>query len=70
MICLNGTVYVLGGSHEKEALRTVESYDPLVNEWIEETSIPVDRMSEANQCSFKGCVMKLSKGILGKIIQI
>ena len=46
---------------------TVESYDPTVNAWIQETSIPVDRISEVEKCSFEGCVLKLSKGVLDQL---
>ena len=76
MVCLNGTIYVLGGSfispkvstatHSNEF--TIESYDPSLNRWIEKTSIPVNRLYRANQWSFRGCAVKLSKGVLGQYV--
>ena len=66
MVCLNGTLYVLGGLNKV----TVESYDPTVNKWIVKTSIPVDKSSEEQKRSFKGCALKLSKGVLDKLKNI
>ena len=68
MVCLNGTLYVLGGSTKTGEL-TVESYDPTVSEWIQKTSIPVDRIASGKKksFSFKGCALKLSKGVLNKL---
>ena len=71
MVCLNGTLYVLGGlNYASETEVTVESYDPTVNKWIVKTSIPVDKNSEEQKCSFKGCALKLSKGVLNKLKNI
>ena len=69
MVCVNGTLYVLGGSRDRKLLSseyTVESYDPTINEWAKKTSIPVDEVE--GKRSFKGCALKLSKGVLGKLI--
>ena len=49
MLCLNGTLYVLGSSvpyDSSQAGFTVEIYDPSVNKWILKTSIPVDKSFE------------------------
>ena len=74
MVCLNGTLYVLGGSKtswfsfgQSSFELTVESYDSTVNEWIQKTSIPVDRLSEEQNYPFKGCALKLSKGVLDQL---
>ena len=76
MVCLNETLYVLGGSKSLFSISffgrslfefTVESYDPTVNEWIQKTSIPVNRIAEVEKCSFKGCVLRLSKGVLDQL---
>ena len=42
MVCLEGTLYVLGGTKEfaKSSL-SVECYDPAEDKWIEKTTIPV-----------------------------
>ena len=81
MVCLNGTLYVLGGLRERphygltnkppQAELTVESYDPTANKWIVKTSIPVDKTSEEQKHSaFKACALKLSKGVLDKLRNI
>ena len=81
MVCLNGTIYVPGGSRispKEPAFSTatqsneftIESYDPSLKKWIQKTSIPVDSLSSANQWSFRGCAVKLSKGVLDKIVEI
>ena len=69
MVCVNGTLYVLGGS-QGDSLRselTVESYDPELNEWIQKTSIPESMIHEEQKPSFRGCTLKLSKGMLDKL---
>ena len=79
MVCSNGTLYVLGGScrssltlplSAQSAEFTVESYDPTTNRWIQRTSIPVGMIVDANLSFYKGCAMKLSKGVLDKIVEI
>ena len=72
MVCVNGTVYVLGGSRERhwQSEYTVEVYDPVVNKWIQKTSIPVDKIPENERGSFKGCALKLSKGVLDQQMQL
>ena len=62
MVCVNGTMYVLGGLQSY----TVERYDPGMNEWTQKTSIPVDKIYGDRKPSFKGCALKLSKGVLDK----
>ena len=57
MVCVNGTLYVLGGSQSY----TVESYDPTVKKWIQRASIPVDKIPGDDKPSFKGCALKLPK---------
>ena len=70
-MCLNGTLYVLGGSdNSTEAKLTVESYNPTMNKWIVKTSIPVANSSEEQKHSFKACALKISKGVLDKLRNI
>ena len=70
MVCVNGTLCVLGGIKYpyNPPLYTVESYNPTRNEWIQKTSIPVDRIpGDERPDSFKGCALKLPKGMLAKL---
>ena len=71
MVCVNGALYVLGGSkyaYGTSPEYTVEGYNPTTNEWIQKTSIPVDRIARENKPdSFKGCALKLPKGMLAKL---
>jgi len=64
MVCVNGTLYVLGGSRNEY---TVESYDPTVNEWTQKTAIPEDEIPEKEKPSWRGCTLKLSKAVLDKL---
>ena len=67
MVCLRGTLYVLGGTKNTEdSLLAVESYDLTKDEWIEKTTIPVKRFCKDNKDSFTSCVVKLSKGVIDK----
>ena len=67
MVCLKGTLYVLGGSAFGIEL-SVECYDPAENKWIVKTTIPVKMIcKDKNHFSFTGCVLKLSKGVLDKL---
>ena len=67
MVCLKGTLYVLGGTKStRDSLLAVESYDLTKDEWIEKTIIPVERFSKDNKDSFTSCVVKLSKGVMDK----
>ena len=79
LVCSNGTLYVLGGSCRSSSTLplsaqsvefTVESYDPTTDRWTQKTSIPVDTIFDANVPYYKGCAMKLSKGVLDKIVEI
>ena len=79
LVCSNGTLYVLGGSCRSSSTLplsaqsvefTVESYDPTTDRWTQKTSIPVDTILDANVPYYKGCAMKLSKGVLDKIVEI
>ena len=63
MMCLKGTLYVLGGN----SLLSVECYDPAEDKWIDKTVIPVKTISKDNRDNFTGCVVKLSKGVLDKL---
>ena len=63
MVCVNGTLYVLGGSQSY----TVESYDPTVKTWTQRASIPVDKIPGKKKPSFKGCAMKIPKVVLDKL---
>ena len=68
MMCLKGTLYVLGGTdgqYQREL--SVECYDPKEDKWIEKTTIPVETISQDNEDTFTGCVLKLSKAILDKL---
>ena len=68
MVCLKGTLYVLGGTRSYGGSGLiVECYDPSEDEWIEKTTIPVGMISENNNDTFTGCVLKLSKGVLDKL---
>ena len=68
MICLKGTLYVLGGVDIYERIQlNVECYDPTEDKWIEKTTIPVEMIAEDNDNAFTGCVLKLSKGVLDKL---
>ena len=72
MVCVNGTLYVLGGLNDKSSKPelAVESYDPKVNKWIQRTSIPRYSSSEEENHSFQACTIKFSKGALGKLYSI
>ena len=68
MVCLKGTLYVLGGSSDvRQSHLSVECYDPIEDKWIIKTTIPVKMISKDNKDSFTGCVLKLSKGVLNKL---
>ena len=64
MVCVNGTLYVLGGSRSEH---TVESYNIIMNEWTQKTTIPVNEIPDKENPSFKGCALKLSKAVLDKL---
>lgn len=58
-IALSGRIFVIGGTNENwEAVSTVETYDPLTNEW--ETMAPLlqERQSSA-VCASKGYIYAL-----------
>ena len=65
MVCLKGTLYVLGGTYDDHL--NVECYDPSEDKWMNKTTIPVKMISKDNNNTFKGCVLKLSKGVLDKL---
>ena len=65
MVCLKGTLYVLGGGSADHL--NVECYDPSEDKWIKKTTIPVKMISKDNNNTFTGCVLKLSKGVLDKL---
>ena len=68
MVCLRGILYVLGDIVEYGSDRlSVECYDPTNNKWIKKTTIPVEMISKDNKDSFRGFVLKLSKGVLDKL---
>ena len=68
MVCLKGTLYVLGGTDGSwESHLSVEYYEHTEDKWIKKTTIPVEMISEDNEDSFTGCVLKLSKGVLKKL---
>ena len=46
---------------------SVECYDPAKNKWIKKTTIPAEMISKDIKDSFRGCVLKLSKGVLDKL---
>ena len=67
MVCVNETVYALGTaennlSHASEIV--VKSYDRKLNNWIQKTSIPINKSSEEETYSFQCSTLKLSKGLL------
>ena len=68
MVCLKGTLYVLGGINVyEESDLSVECYDPTEDKWIEKTTIPVEFFPECDDDTFTGCVLKLSKVVLDKL---
>ena len=70
MVCLKGTLYVLGGIRGPgENDLSVECYDPTEDKWNKKTIMPVWKLiSRSNiKDSFTGCVLKLSKGVLDKL---
>ena len=68
MVCLKGTLYVLGGKCSlKQSELSVECYDATEDKWIVKTIIPVKMISKDNKNTFTGCVLKLSKGVLDKL---
>ena len=68
MVCVNGTLYVLGGSQKYQGFEyTVESYDPTVKRWTQRASIPVDKIPGNTKPSFKGCALKIPKVVLAKL---
>jgi len=68
MMCLKGTLYVLGGGYDyRRSYLSVECYDPTEDKWIKKTTIPVKMISEDNEDAFTGCVLKLSKGVLDEL---
>ncbi|XP_068727334.1 kelch-like protein 17 [Montipora capricornis] len=67
MVCVNGTVYAMSGS---TFFYEVQSYDPILNEWTEKTSIPVDKIpkEERKNLTFTGCALRVSKTVLKKVL--
>ena len=69
MVCLKGTLYVLGGTNNNsQSELSVECYDSSEDKWIKKTTIPVKTISKQSKDTFTGCVVKLSKGILDKLL--
>ena len=66
MVCLDGKLYVLGG--ESHYIRSVECFDSANDKWIQETTIPVKNIDPENNDTFSGCVLKLSKELLDKLM--
>ena len=67
LVCLNETVYVLGTAENNSSQASeivVKSYDPKLNKWIQNTSIPINKSSEEETYSFQCSTLKLSKGLL------
>jgi len=67
LVCLKGTLYVLGGTKGFGRDSRVECYDPTEDKWIEKTTIPLDMNSGDDDDLFTGCVLKLSQGVLDKL---
>ena len=68
MLCLKGTLYVLGGEDYFGGSRLrVECYDPTENKWIQKTTIPENMISKYDYNIFTSCVLKLSNGVLDKL---
>ena len=68
MVCVNGTLYVLGGSQQYQRFEyTVERYDHTVKKWTQRASIPVDKIPGETKSSFKGCALKIPKVVLDKL---
>ena len=66
MLCVNVTLYVLGGSQYSSSEYSVKSYDLTANEWSIKTFIPTDRLGDRKP-TVKACALKLSKGVLEKV---
>ena len=69
LVCLNETVYVLGVSEKNLSQPSeivVNSYDPKLNKWIQNTSIPINKSSDEETYSFQCSTLKLSKGLFTK----
>ena len=66
IVCLDGKLYVLGG--ESHYIRSVECFDSANDKWIQETTIPVKNIDPENNDTFSGCVLKLSKELLDKLM--
>ena len=62
-----GNVLCAGWHKDEQSDLSVECYDPAEDKWIEKTTIPVKLISEDDEDSFTGCVLKLSKGVLDKL---
>ena len=69
MVCLKGTLYVLGGGTDGfwSSELSVECYNPTEDKWIKKTNIPMKMISKGNDDAFTGCVLKLSEGVLDKL---
>ena len=69
LVCLNETVYVVGVAEKNSsqpAEIVVNSYDPKLNNWIQKTSIPINKSPKEETYSFQCSTLKLSKGLLTK----
>jgi len=67
MVCLKGTLCVLGGINDERRQVSVECYEPTEDKWIEKTTIVREFFPEHDEDTFTGCVLKLSKGVLDKL---
>ena len=62
MVCLKGTLYVLGGiDYYGKSRLSVECYDPKEDKWIKKTTIPVKMISKDINDVFTGCVLNCLK---------
>lgn len=77
MVCLGGTLYVVGGISDSLSALAVEMYEFEENRWKQKTTLPIDkgysRGEVVNTCTFKVTQQMLgrpvNKGLLGSFKQ-
>ena len=62
MVCVGGTLYVLGGCDRGSASEQVECYDRETNEWKRKTFVP-----ERYPSSISACSLRIFKGVLNNL---
>ena len=71
MLCVNDTLYVLGGvCLDHELTLVIESYDVEKNEWVVKAAIPQSKheiMANVSVKFFKACPVTLFKKVIDKL---